>query len=419
MTRLFVLALVLAGLALPAAWAAEPAPASGATAPDDDAIVVDKAAFAAWLADLRREALAEGISAATFDAAFAGLDLPFRRVLELDRVQPEFTQTLGTYLSRGVSDERVRRGREMLTRHAKLLRRIEAKYGVQARFLVAFWGLETNFGANFGGFPVVGALATLAQDSRRPAFFRGELMHALHILEAGHIAPDRMVGSWAGAMGHLQFMPSTFAGHAVDASGDGHIDIWGSLEDTFASAAHYLSDIGWKGDETWGREVLLPKDFDLERLGLDRPMPLAAWKALGLRRADGGPLPVVAGMTGALLLPAGIEGPAFLVYDNFRAIMTWNRSILYALAVGHLADRLIGLPPLAHPPPADDRPLARAEVVEIQTRLNRSGFDAGAVDGLPGGQTRQALQAFQRAVGTVADGHVDRDALDRLRGATP
>ncbi len=396
------------------------ADAAAAASKDQPApIVVDKAAFQAWLAAFRTDALAKGISPQTFDAAFAGLDLPIPRVLELDRFQPEFTQTLGTYLTRGVSEKRIEAGKALLTKHAALLKRVEAKYGVQPRFLVAFWGLETNFGATFGGFPVVGALATLAQDGRRSAFFRGELMQALKILEAGHIKADRMVGSWAGAMGHLQFMPSTFTRHAVDETGDGHIDIWGSLEDTFASAAHYLSDIGWKGDETWGREVTLPKGLDLSLVGLERREPLAAWRDLGLRRADGGPLPVVDGMTASLLLPSGIEGPAFLVYDNFRAIMDWNRSILYALAVGHLADRLIGLPPLAKAPPAGETPMTRADVKAVQELLNRLGHDAGEVDGLPGAQTRAALAAFQRSVGVPADGHVDAAALARLRGAAP
>lgn len=393
--------------------------ANGPVVKEPAPIVVDKAAFAGWLAAFRQEALADGISPATFEAAFAGLDLPIQRVLELDRFQPEFTQTLGTYLRRGVSEDRIRKGREMLARHGKLLSRIEATYGVQPRFLVAFWGLETNFGATFGGFPVVGALATLAQDGRRSAFFRAELMRALHILEAGHIAPGRMIGSWAGAMGHLQFMPSTFARHAVDRSGDGHIDIWGSLDDTFASAANYLSAIGWQGDQTWGREVRLPAGFDLNLVGLETRKPLADWRDLGLRRADGGPLPVVAGMEGSVLLPAGIEGPAFLVYDNFRAIMDWNRSILYAIAVGHLADRLAGLPPLVNTPPANENPLSRNEVKEIQDRLNRLGFEAGEADGIAGAQTRAALSAFQRSADVPADGYVDAKALDRLRKTTP
>lgn len=410
---------LVAAASVEAAEPAGPAPSAAEKKPEAEPIVIDKAAFQAWLAAFRKEALADGISADTFDAAFAGLDLPIRRVLELDRFQPEFTQTLGTYLRRGVSDDRIAKGREMLSTHAALLDRIEAAYGVQPRFLVAFWGLETNFGATFGGFPVVGALATLAQDGRRSAFFRKELLKALHILDQGHIAPDRMIGSWAGAMGHLQFMPSTFARYAVDRTGDGHIDIWGSLEDTFASAAHYLSSIGWKGDETWGREVRLPKGFDLDLVGLDTRKPLSAWRDLGLRRADGGPLPVVAGMEGAVLLPAGIEGPAFLVYDNYRAIMDWNRSILYALAVGHLADRLIGLPPLATQPPQDDKPLSRAQVEEVQVRLNAMGFDAGEPDGLPGSRTRSALNAFQRKAGVPADGYVDAQALDRLRAAAP
>lgn len=411
---------VMASVGVAGAVETAPAPeVQVAEAKEPAPIVIDKAAFDAWLADLRAEALAAGISAATFDAAFAGLDLPIKRVLELDRFQPEFTQTLGTYLRRGVSEDRIAKGRELLDRHKALLARVERDYGVQPRFLVAFWGLETNFGSTFGGFPVIGALATLAQDGRRSDFFRRELMHGLRILEEGHIRPDAMVGSWAGAMGHLQFMPSTFARHAVDRTGDGQIDIWGSLEDTFGSAANYLSDIGWKGDRTWGREVRLPEGFDLTHVGLTSRQTLAAWRDLGLRRADGGPLPVVEGMEAALLLPAGIEGPAFLVYDNFNAIMDWNRSILYALAVGHLADRLIGLPPLANPPPANEKSLTRAAVQDVQERLNRLGFDAGEPDGMAGSRTRAALSAFQRSIGVPADGYVDAKAHDRLRKAAP
>jgi len=381
------------------------------------AALQDIAAFQAWVADLRTEALAQGISAATFDTAFRDTK-PIPRVIELDRYQPEFSQTFWTYMSRAVSPERIERGREMLRKHGPLLRQIQRQYGVQPRFLVAFWGMETAFGATFGGFPVVDALATLAYDTRRSAFFRKELLDALRILDAGHIPPARMQGSWAGAMGHLQFMPSTFRAHAVDRDGDARADIWGSLPDVFASAANYLSREGWKGDQTWGREVRLPAGFNLDLIGLGTRKPLAEWAKLGLRRADGGALPVVRDMSGSLVLPAGIEGPAFLVYDNFRTTMVWNRSILYALAVGHLADRLAGLPELvADPPKTVERPLSRNEVLEMQALLNRLGHDAGAPDGLAGSRTRAALKAFQKATGRIADGFPDRDALRGLRAA--
>ncbi|MFA7429438.1 MAG: lytic murein transglycosylase [Rhodospirillaceae bacterium] len=377
-------------------------------------VQIDEVAFQAWLDDLRTEARAKGIGPATVDAALSGIQ-PIPKVIEYDRRQPEFSQTYWTYLDRAVNAQRIQKGQEMLRRHTALLGEIERQYGVQPRFLVAFWGLETNFGANFGGFPVITALATLAFDERRSAFFRAELLDALAIVDAGHIPADRMVGSWAGAMGHLQFMPSTFRRHAVDRTGDGRADIWGSLPDVFASAANYLSAEGWKGDQTWGREVRLPAGFDLDNAAMTVRKSLADWAALGVRRADGGPLTVVEGMEASVVLPAGVRGPAFLVYENFRVTMKWNRSILYAVAVGHLADRLAGLPPITAKAPPDARPLSRGEVEEIQALLNALGHDVGQPDGMAGPQTRAALRAFQKSVGMPADGHADPLVLTRLR----
>lgn len=393
-----------------------PAPAKPqAAAPAKPTVAVgpaEKAAFAEWKRAMAAEARAAGLSARAVGALEAAQIQA--RVLELDRSQPEFTQTFWGYVGRLVNDRRVTDGQALLRKHAALLADVEARYGVPGRFLVAFWGMETNYGATFGGFPVVDALATLAWDTRRSDFFRRELLTALRIIDAGHIAPERMVGSWAGAMGHMQFMPSTFAAHATDATGDGRIDIWGSLPDAFASAAKYLSDIGWKRDETWGREVRLPQGFDFSLADGETEKPLAEWAALGLARAEGGALPVVEGMTATLILPGGARGPAFLVYDNFDAIMSWNRSVLYAVAVGHLADRLAGLPPFATPRPADDRPLSRADVVRLQTLLNDAGFPAGAPDGLVGSGTRGALRAFQRAAGLPPDGYPTPEVLAAL-----
>lgn len=388
-----------------------------AIAQADSPVVLDEAAFAAWLADLKAEARAKGLTAPAVQQALANLT-PRPKVIEYDRRQPEFSQTFWSYAQRAVSPQRVEKGREMLRKHADLLAAVERDYGVQPRFLVAFWGLETNFGANFGGFPVVDALATLAFDERRSAFFRAELMEALAILQASHIAPDRMVGSWAGAMGHLQFMPSTFRRHAVDRTGDGKADIWGSLPDVFASAAKYLSDEGWKGDQTWGREVRLPEGFDLEQASLGVRKPLAEWAALGVRKVEGGTLPAVEGIDASIILPAGVRGPAFLVYDNFRTTMVWNRSILYATAVGLLADQLAGLPPLQAKAPPDARPLSRVEVEEMQAHLNTLGFEVGEPDGMAGPRTRAALRSFQKSVGMPADGYADPVALERLRAET-
>lgn len=369
--------------------------------------------FASWLADLRAEALERGIAETTLYAAFAELK-PIPRVIELDRKQPEFTQTLWRYLDSRVSEHRIERGRRLLRKHAALLKTIEQRYGVQPRFLVAFWGLETNFGDYSGGFSVIGALATLAYDQRRSDFFRTELLVALQILDDGHITANAMRGSWAGAMGQPQFMPSTFLRFAVDEDGDGRRDIWNSLPDVFASAANFLSKSGWRKDKTWGREIHLPKDFDLDLVNLGIEKPLAAWQAMGVRRIDGGDLPKV-DILASIVLPSGYSGPAFLVYQNYRTILQWNRSLLYAIAVGHLADRLVGKGPLFTARPASETPLSRTETEEIQRLLADRGFDPGPTDGIIGSKTRLAIKEFQRMIGLPADGYPTPALLERLR----
>ena len=305
--------------------------AGGAVAQEDGAET-----FEEWRKGVRSEALDLGISAATFDAAFADIE-PIPRVIELDRSQPEVTLTFDQYVERVVPESRVAKGRKLLAEHRDLLESIGRKYGVPPRFIVALWGIETNFGQYLGGFPVIGALATLAHDGRRSAYFRQELLHALRILEDGHITPEAMVGSWAGAMGQSQFMPSSFVNYAVDHDGDGRRDIWGTQGDVFASAANYLAQAGWHAGETWGRRVVLPAGFDRALTGLEVKKTLADWQALGLRRADGGALPQAA-MSGSVVLPGGEGGPAYLVYDNYRTIMRWNRSFYFATSVGLLAD---------------------------------------------------------------------------------
>ena len=379
--------------------------------------VVEDPAFAAWLAELRQEARGKGISEATLNAALRDI-VPLAKVIELDRRQPEFTQTFWDYLELRVSDERAKLGRRLLARHRALLNRIQAHYGVPSRYLVAFWGLETNFGAHMGSFPVIQTLATLAYDHRRSQFFRTQLLDALRIIDQGHILPDAMTGSWAGAMGHMQFMPATFNRHAVDDNGDGRIDIWGSLPDAFASAANYLSNMGWRPGQTWGREVRLPGNFDLTLATMEKTKGVEEWSALGVRRADGGALPR-RDMDGAIVLPQGRKGPAFLVYDNFRVMLRWNRSINYALSVGHLADRIVGMPPLSTGRDAAHAPLAYQEIKEIQQLLNRLGFDAGAADGLPGPRTRAAIRDFQRAHGLPPDGYPAPELLRDLRLQAP
>ncbi len=372
--------------------------------------------FAAWLGELRREARARGISEATLDAALAGIGQN-PKIVELDRRQPEFTQTFWAYLDKRVTKTRIERGRKLLAKHRRLLNRISRKYGVPPHYLVAFWGLESNFGDFKGSFSVIEALATLAYDKRRGKFFRSQLIEALKIIDRGDIAPKAMRGSWAGAMGHMQFIPSTFNGYAVDHNGNGRRDIWNELPDAFASAANYLKEAGWRSDELWGREVILPKDFDWDLAGLEMRRPVTFWRKLGVKRANGRRLPV-AQLSSSIVLPAGHRGPAFLVYRNFRNIMVWNRSILYALAVGHLADRIRGNGALLSARDQSDRPLSRSEVEEIQGRLGRLGFGSGTPDGVAGPLTRRAIRAYQRREGLPADGYPSIELLKTLRQAS-
>lgn len=298
-------------------------------------------AFAAWLSDLRDEARQAGIREATLDASFAGVE-PIPRVIELDRRQPETTLTFQQYVERIVSNARIERGRARLAENSPLLNEVAAKFGVQPRFIVALWGIETNFGQNTGGFSVIAALATLAYDGRRSQFFRRELLDALRIVDQGHIAPQDMKGSWAGAMGQSQFMPSSFMNYAYDYNGDGAKDIWNTEADVFASAANYLSGVGWRPDITWGREVRLPDGFDPALADLEVVKKLSEWQALGVRRADGRNLPT-RDLDASIVFPGEVGGPAYLVYDNYRAILRWNRSFYFATAVGLLSDKIAGL----------------------------------------------------------------------------
>ena len=371
--------------------------------------------FEDFLRDLRAEAGRQGVSGATLETALSGLQ-PNPEIIELDRRQPEFTQTFWSYLDKRVTKKRIKRGRELLAKHRRLLDQVYRKYGVPPHYIVAFWGLESNFGDYKGRFGVVEALATLAYDERRSKFFRVQLIDALIILDQGHIAPDKMLGSWAGAMGHMQFIPSTFKAYAVDQNGDGRRDIWTNLPDAFGSAANYLSSIGWRKDETWGREVRLPEGFDIELTGLGTRRSVSEWSRLGILRGDGKRLPT-SDIVGSIVLPAGHRGPAFLVYENFRNIMKWNRSVLYALAVGHLADRLKGRGPLLADRDSSDRPLSRAEIEEIQSRLSILGFDVGKADGVAGPMTRRAVRAYQRDAGLPPDGYPSADLLRQLRQA--
>ncbi len=296
--------------------------------------------FKAWLQDLKSEARGAGIGQTTLDDALDNI-APLDRVVELDRKQPEFTITFQQYMLRVVNDARVERGKRLLEEHKALLAEVSAKFGVQPRFIVSLWGIETDFGRLTGGFPVIAALATLAFEGRRAAFFRKELLNALRIVDQGHIRAGDMIGSWAGAMGQSQFMPSSFLSYAVDYNGDGKRDIWTTLPDVFASIANYLGKSGWNADQSWGRAAQLPAGFEPNFVTLDVKKPLAEWVKLGVRRSDGGPLPDRP--FDASIIKPGDGGDAFVVYDNYRVIMKWNRSQYFATAVGTLADRIGGV----------------------------------------------------------------------------
>jgi len=295
--------------------------------------------FARWLADFKQEARENGISDATLDAAFVGVK-PSPRVVKLDRSQPETIQTFQDYFEKRVTPYRIELGRKQYRENQKLFQQIESRFGVQGRFIAAFWGMETSYGRFSGGHYVIGALTTLAYDPRRAKFFRKQLMDALIILDEGHITVDKMKGSWAGAMGQTQFMPSTFRAYAMDGDGDGKINIWESKADAFASAANYLSSIGWRGDQTWGREVLLPDDFDQALIKDKSKKTLAEWQALGVRKMFGKNLPK-RDLIAMVVQPDGPGERAFITYPaNYSAILDWNRSHKFAISVGTLADAI-------------------------------------------------------------------------------
>ena len=294
--------------------------------------------FATWLQELRAEAVTLGIRPQTLDAALSGLR-PLQRVLELDRKQPEDTLTYAQYLERTLPASRVQKGQRLLNEHRALLQEIGTKYDVPPGIIVALWGMETEFGRVTGNFSVLASLATLAYDGRRSAFFRHELLDALKIVDAGHVRPAAMTGSWAGAMGQNQFMPSSFLQYAVDYNGDGRCDIWTTLADVFASTANYLARAGWRWRQPWGHRVVLPADFDVASNAGQPSRTLAVWQVMGVQRADGGAFPAEI-ESASLVLPNGATSPAFLVYPNYQVLLKWNRSHYFALTVGQFTDQL-------------------------------------------------------------------------------
>jgi len=365
--------------------------------------------FSACLESLEDRARRAGVDESVLRDVVPGLQQQ-ERVISLDRKQPEFLQTFADYLGLRVTPERVERGRTLLERYRPFLLDLQAQYGVPPQYLVAFWGLETNYGSYLGRMPTLDALATLACDRRRSDFFSGEFVAALQLMQRESLEPVKMQGSWAGAVGHTQFMPSSYLRYAVDGDGDGRVDLWHSERDALASGANYLQSLRWQSGLRWGREVQLPADFPFQLAGQrDRRLPLADWAAHGVSRSDGSALPDV-DVDAALLLPAGHRGPAFLVYENFDVIMRWNRSELYAIAVGHLADRIAGAGMLRADTGAQEA-LRKVDIQVAQRALNALGYDAGPVDGVLGSATRRALREFQLANSMVADGYPNPSTL--------
>lgn len=414
----FLSLLLMAGLAGCAAQAQNQQPAPSPT--NSPATVVQQiqgADFQACLGNIKAMALREGVPEAVADQALSGLT-PDQRVLDLDSRQPEFTLTLGRYLANAISADRVARGRQMLAQHRGLLQAVERDYGVQPHYIVAFWGLESGYGSFVGDFPVVRSVATLACRTRRAQFFAGETVQALRILASQGMQAAQMKGSWAGAMGNTQFMPSTFTAHGVDRDGDGRVDLWRSLPDVFASSANFLSKSGWKRGQDSHIEVSLPQGFAYDRVDLGEERTAREWRALGVMGADGQPLPDFAERA-AIAIPAGHRGPAFLMLPNFRTVMNWNRSVLYAISVGVLARQIAGGSSLVRQPPADDQPLSRETAFDVQQRLIKLSLYSDEADGLIGPKTRAGLRAFQIRAGLVADGHPSPETLARLRAAAP
>ncbi|MDO8288418.1 MAG: lytic murein transglycosylase [Parvibaculum sp.] len=371
--------------------------------------------FAAWLTKFRVDALKAGVTAKTFDRAMAGVT-PDMDVVDSDQNQPEFVKPVWVYLNGALSEKRVTRGQVLLKENKSLLNAIEKKYGVDRNVIVAIWGLESNFGDFMGSQHVVRSLATLAYEGRRQSYGRTQLIAALKIIQAGDVGPDGLLGSWAGAMGQTQFIPTTYLAHAVDFDGDGKRNIWTSRPDTLGSTAQYLNVSGWEPGATWGYEVKTPKGFDYAQADMSVKKSVAAWGKLGVKRVKGIPFAKKDETAAAsLFLPAGHKGPAFLVMNNFRTVLAYNASTSYAMAVSLLADRFRGRGEIVGNWPTDERPLTRAEREELQSLLNDKGYDLGEPDGIIGFNTRKAIRSYQVSAKLPADGYATSSLLDHLR----
>lgn len=371
------------------------------------------AGWSAWVANFQPRAQSAGISPAVFDRAFRGAGfLP--GVIERDRNQTEFTRTLEDYLAIAASDQRIALGRAAMARHGAELAAIQARYGVEAEVVAAVWGLESQYGTRRGDIPVMSSLSTLAYDGRRGAFFEAQLIAALKILQAGDVAPQAMLGSWAGAMGHTQFIPTSYLQFAVDFTGDGRRDIWSEdPTDALASTAAYLARSGWQTGQLWGMEVQLPPGFNIGLTGREARRASGDWAALGVRAAEGGPLPDHG--PGAVVLPQGAGGPAFILWRNFGVILRYNNALNYGIGVGHLSDRLRGGGPVRAAFPPDAQGLTLADRQDLQRRLTAAGFDTDGSDGVVGRKTETAIRAYEAAYGLPVTGMATAALLARLR----
>ncbi len=373
--------------------------------------------FESWIAGFRSEAAAAGISASVLDEALNGLSIN-PRVYELNDNQPEFSRGIWDYLDSAVSATRVQNGKTKYLEHQKLLTLIETAYGVDAEIVTAIWGLESSYGAIMGDYDAIQALATLAFEGRRTGYGRSQLIGALKIIQHGYAARSELKGSWAGAMGHTQFIPTTYLSYAVDHDGDGKRDIWSNLGDVFASTANYLSVSGYRGSDPWGVEVRLPEGFDYALADSNIKKAVVEWGAAGIETIRGGGLTsrFDPNLRGRLIIPAGARGPAFIVFDNFEAILKYNRSTAYALAVSLLSEEIAGRSgAIVGVWPREDRPLSLDERKSLQQALKDRGFDPGPVDGIIGAGTKRALRAWQAQTGLPADGYASATVLEALK----
>ena len=393
-------------------WSGEDG-ASGSPEMTADAIRRSAANFRSCVASMAPEAARRGVSRANFDRLTANLE-PDLKIMDFMDSQPEFTKSVWDYLDVLVNDTRLAKGREVLAKYKPQFDAVERAYGVDRYIIASIWGIESNYSTRGGDRSVLNSTATLACIGRRQKYFRGEFLAAVEILNRGDLTPDEMVGSWAGAFGPTQFMPTVYKRFAVDFDGDGRRDAVGSVPDLIASTANKLKTDGWQAGQGWGYEVSVPRGFDYLLADRSKVMTLAQWARLGVSRANGQAFPRP-GDHAFLLMPAGADGPGFLMLQNFRAILRYNPAESYALAIGHFADRLRGGGPFVQAWPRSERVLTRTERLELQQLLARRGFYQGEADGRLGSETRQALRSFQASVGTPADGFASSAALDRLR----